>query len=70
MKKLIDYSMLTYLADLFAPVRRIKVKDNEDLHGIKKWCDEEVLQAIAQRDAAFSIWHDNINRVKSDTCHL
>jgi hypothetical protein len=54
------YSMLTSLADFFAPTRKIKVKENreenEDLHSISNWCDEEVQQAIAQRDEAYSVW--------------
>jgi len=58
--------MLASVLDHFAPVRRVKVKVEEDLHGISNWCDAEAQQAIAQRDEAYKVWHGNINRVRGD----
>jgi hypothetical protein len=64
------YSLLFQLLEFFAPLRQIKVKEKEDLHGVSNWFDDEVEQAIRERDEAYSVWHGNINRVRNDNLWL
>jgi hypothetical protein len=56
------YTMLNFLLDAFVPVCLIKVTEGDRL--CSNWFDERVELAINERDAAYKIWHDNINRVR------
>jgi hypothetical protein len=55
-----------YMLDTFVPVRRIKVTEGHRLCSVRNWFDESVKLAINERDAAYRVWHDNINRVRGD----
>jgi hypothetical protein len=48
----------------FVPVRRIKVTEEDILCSVHNWFDGSVKLAVNERDAAYKIWQDNINRVR------
>jgi hypothetical protein len=54
------YTILNFLLDTFVPVRRIKVTERDGLCSVRNWF------AVNERDAAYMVWDDNINRVKRD----
>jgi hypothetical protein len=56
--------MLIFLLDTFVPVRRIKVTEGDRIWSVRNWFDESVELAVNERDAAYKVWHDNINRVR------
>jgi hypothetical protein len=60
------YSMLNFLLDTFVPLRRIRVTEGDRLCSVRNWFDGSVELAVKERDAAYKVWHDNINRVKED----
>jgi hypothetical protein len=60
------YTMLNFLLDTFVPVRQIKVTERDRLCSVRNWFDESVELAINERNAAYKVWHDNINRVRGD----
>jgi hypothetical protein len=48
------------------PVRRIRVTEGDRLCSVCNWFDGSVELAVNERDAAYKVWHDNINRVRGD----
>jgi hypothetical protein len=56
------YTMLNFLLDTFVPVRRIRVTEGHRLCSVV-WSVE---LAINERDVAYKVWNDNINRVRED----
>jgi hypothetical protein len=48
------------------PVRRIRVTEGDRLCSVRNWFDDSVDLAVNERDAAYKVWHDNINRVRGD----
>jgi hypothetical protein len=64
------YSLLSELIDVFAPmqctVHTFKVGRSNSLSGIKHWMDNDVEQAVAERNRAYDVWRGNMNRVKGD----
>jgi hypothetical protein len=60
------YTMLNFLLDTFVPVRRIRVTEEDRVCSVCNWFDESVELAVNERDAAYKVWHDNINRVRED----
>jgi hypothetical protein len=59
-------TILNFLLDTVVLVRRIKVTKGNSLCSVHNWFDESVEHAVNERDAAYNIGHDNINRVKED----
>jgi hypothetical protein len=59
--------MLNFLLDTFVPdVLRIRVSKGDRLCRVRNWFDGSVELAVNERDAAYKVWHDNINRVRGD----
>jgi hypothetical protein len=56
--------MLNFLLNTFVPVRRIKVTEEDILCSVRIWFDGSVKLAVNERDNAYKIWQDNINRVR------
>jgi hypothetical protein len=57
---------LNFLLDTVVPVRRIQVTEGDRLCSVHNWFDESVELAVNERDAAYKVWPDNINRVRED----
>jgi hypothetical protein len=55
---------LNFLLDTFVPVSRIRVTEGDRLCSVRNWFEGSVELAVKERDAAYKVWHDNINRVK------
>jgi hypothetical protein len=64
------YTMLNFLLDKFVPVHRIRVTERDRLCSVRNWFDESVKLAVKERDPAYKVCHDNINRVKGDRFFL
>jgi hypothetical protein len=47
-------------------VRRIRVTEGDRLCSVRNWFDESVEFGVNETDAAYKVWHDNINRVRGD----
>jgi hypothetical protein len=60
----LGYSMLHYLMETFAPMRMVKVRNTDDMSGIRNWLDENVERAIKESDESYNMLHDNVNRVR------
>jgi hypothetical protein len=54
------------LIDFRGPVRTVKVERSGSLSGIRHWMNSDVEQAVAERNRAYEIRHENINRVKGN----
>jgi hypothetical protein len=56
--------------ETFAPMRMVKLRDDEDMSGIRNWLDGNVERAIEERSESYNVWHDNVNRVRRDRLWL
>jgi hypothetical protein len=54
--------MLNFLLDTFVPVRRINVTEGDRLCSVRNWFDESVELVVNERDSAYKVWYDNIDR--------
>jgi hypothetical protein len=41
-------------------MRMVKVRDGDDISGIRNWLDGNVERAIKVRDQLYNVWHDNV----------
>jgi hypothetical protein len=48
----------------YIPVRWIKVTKGDKLGSVRNWFDKSLEPAINEGDAAYKVWHDNMNRVR------
>jgi hypothetical protein len=60
------YGLLSELIDVFAPMHTVKVGRSNSLSGIKHWINNDVEQAVAERNRAYEVWRGDVNRVKGD----
>jgi hypothetical protein len=61
------YAFIRLLLDTFAPMKLVKLQQNKSLNGVENWITDEILRLIEDRDRAYKLWHDNINRRKNDS---
>jgi hypothetical protein len=61
------YTFLNHLLDVFAPIKYVKKKKPVGcVNGFENWFNEECQIAVDARNAAYKVWHDNINKLKGD----